>query len=511
VFLPIPFLGPATAILLSFPVALFAMPRMFRRPSAVGVALHVIGATFLFALAFGGRARPWFSGFVAVALIGLMTAVSNAKYASLREPFVFTDLSLFSQLFSHPRLYLPFLSIMTIVGAVICAGIFVASFVADTALTPRLSSSALMLAVLTLLFGYLLAARLPLTLDVTEDQRRHGFFAVFVAYLLNGLRPATVRAFRRAVGTGPFVEGTPNRKPDVIVIQSESFFDARRLSPAINASLLKNHDAARRESLQYGELTVPAWGANTMRTEFSLLTGLREVSLSYARFYPYAFLWRPCASLATWFKRAGYRTLAIHPYYGDFFGRDRAFKLLGFDHFIDITGFASAARSGPYIADSAVADSIVEHLEADKNRPAFIFSMTMENHGPLHLETAAPGESAAYHALGEDKQWRDLTVYLRHLANADAMVARLLAYLRARERDTVLCFYGDHVPALPHVFAGLNAQPARTDYFIWRSFGSAPAKTENLSVDDLGQAVLAAIDTGDSFAEPTSQLETTKK
>jgi hypothetical protein len=66
------------------------------------------------------------------------------------------------------------------------------------------------------------------------------------------------------------------------------------------------------------------------------------------------------------------------------------------------------------------------------------------------------------------------------------------------------------VPALPHVFAGLSAEPARTDYFIWRSFGSAPAKTENLSVDELGQAVLRAIDTRDSLTGSASELQTTK-
>ncbi|CAB3975870.1 capsular polysaccharide biosynthesis protein [Burkholderia cenocepacia] len=47
---------------------------------------------------------------MAIALVALVALVSNAKYESLREPFVFSDLSLFSQLFSHPRLYLPFLS-----------------------------------------------------------------------------------------------------------------------------------------------------------------------------------------------------------------------------------------------------------------------------------------------------------------------------------------------------------------------------------------------------------------
>ncbi|MEX3581834.1 MAG: hypothetical protein VB137_02990 [Burkholderia sp.] len=49
--------------------------------------------------------------------------------------------------------------------------------------------------------------------------------------------------------------------------------------------------------------------------------------------------------------------------------------------------------------------------------------MTMENHGPLHLETGQPAaEAASRHTLGDDAQWRDLTAYLRHIENADAML-----------------------------------------------------------------------------------------
>ncbi|MCM3016223.1 sulfatase-like hydrolase/transferase, partial [Bacillus subtilis] len=159
-------------------------------------------------------------------------------------------------------------------------------------------------------------------------------------------------------------------------------------------------------------------------------------------------------------------------YYADFFGRNRVFPLLGFNTFLDIEYFADAPRAGPYIYDAAVLDAVIAALESKCDKPRFIFAMTMENHGPLHLEKVLPEESRSRHTLGEDASWRDLTAYLRHIENADAMIGRLLDHLRSSDRETVVCFYGDHVPALPHVFDKLGVSPQTSDYFIWRNYGT---------------------------------------
>lgn len=483
------------AVALSFCAEALVPPRASWRRTPRAYALHVVAVLFLACAALALTRRPYFAAFVALATISLVGAVSNAKYASLREHFIFTDLSLFSQLFAHPRLYLPFLSGTTI-GAIATGVILLAAgFLLDTAAPVLIAILAAAGAIAWLALGYLLAARLRLGLDPLEDQRRHGFFTVFVAYLLNGMRPATFRAFAKAVASGPFAEArAPQSRPDVIVIQSESFFDPRSLSNAIGSSLLQHFDQARHESFEHGTLTIPAWGANTMRSEFAMLTGVPSSRLGYARFYPYAFVRRNCASLAGWLRRAGYSTVAIHPYFADFFGRDRVFPLLQFERFLDIRAFKSAQSSGPYVSDAAVLEQIIKLADESRSQPAFIFAMTMENHGPLHLEAVVAGEAARYHALGEDPVWRDLTAYLRHLENADAMIGRLIAHLHQRRRDTILCFYGDHVPALSHVFERLGNVPAQSNYFIWRNFGERPARKQDKAIEDLGAALLHAME-----------------
>ncbi|WP_395067676.1 LTA synthase family protein [Paraburkholderia silvatlantica] len=502
----------ACAALLSFAADAIALPRVGLRRTPGALALHIASVVFVACLICTLTRRPYFSAFIALALVGLMSGVSNAKYASLREPFVFTDLSLFSQLFAHPRLYLPFLSMQTVIAIVAGVLLLAGGFFLDTAAPAYIAVYCALAAAASLIIGYALAARLRLTLEPLEDQRQHGFFAVFVAYLLNGMRRATLRGFEHAMSGSPFAQASEaHSRPDIIIIQSESFFDARPSSAAIEPSLYARFDAALRESTTHGELDVPAWGANTMRSEFALLGGLSSAKLGYARFYPYAFVRRACVSLADWFKRAAYETVAIHPYHADFFGRDRVFPLLGFDRFLDIRAFANAHRAGPYISDESVADRILKELDSSRSKPAFIFAMTMENHGPLHLETVEKGESSRYHHLGEDPTYKDLTAYLRHIANADAMIGRLLAHLRARRRDTVLCFYGDHVPALPHIFERLGTVPTRSNYFIWRNFGDRPARKQDKAVEDLGVALLQAMDTADRREVVTGESERTEQ
>ncbi len=386
----------------------------------------------------------------------------------------------------------------------------VGGYLAELPVTPRPAIVSLIAAIFVFMLTRHYSRALPLTLDPGIDQQRHGFFTVFVAYLLNGLRPATFDAFRRATEASPFAFAMRSMRPDVIVIQSESFFDATRISPSVAPTLFANFDRACSEAASYGALAVPAWGANTMRTEFAVLTGVPSSQLGYARFYPYAFVRRACASIAAWFRQEGYKTVAVHPYYGDFFGRRRVFPLLGFEQFLDIASFGGAPRAGPYIADAAVLDAVINELEAPRDTPLFVFAMTMENHGPLHLEQVLPGESSSRHTLGEDASWRDLTAYLRHIENADAMIGRLLDYLRTRDRETVVCFYGDHVPALHHVFQKLGVSPQRSDYFIWRNYGADTPECRDLAAEELGAALLSVVqDDGNRAEEPHASEKAT--
>lgn len=459
--------------LLSLPLDKQALPRTasLRNRSPLALLFHLASVVNVAALLLLLTNRPWYAGLMALGLVGLLVVISNAKYLSLREPLVFTDIALLGQALRFPRLYLPFLGIGKIIVLVLGLLALLVLPLLEPPLPHRPLSLLLLLSTGCIGLVYILSPHLVREPALEKDQARLGFFTTFVAYLFNGLKSTVTEGLHSAMQGGPFASPLPRSDslPDLILIQSESFFDARQLDGRINQQLLSQFDLARQQALQHGRLTVPAWGANTMRTEFAVLSALNESQMGYARYYPYAFLRRRCLSLASWLAHAGYRCLALHPYHAAFFRRDKVFPLLGFHDFLDIAYFDPHNKPGPYVGDVALGEQIISLLQHDEAAPRFIMGITMENHGPLHLEQLEPTEHARYHALGADAHWADLTAYLRHLANTDVMIESLLTFLRKRERPAVVCFYGDHLPALPHVFDRLNFSGTTTQYFIWHN------------------------------------------
>ena len=280
--------------------------------------------------------------------------------------------------------------------------------------------------------------------------------------------------------------------PDLVSIQSESFFDVRDLWPGVRPQVLDQYDLLASQALARGKLQVAAWGANTVRTEFAYLTGIPADRLGVHRFNPYRVLARQgLPSIASRLKALGYRTICIHPYDGGFYGRNKVLPALGFDEFIDVRAFNASQKAGPFIGDCAVAEKIRELLQAPgRTQPLFIHAVTMENHGPLHLESVAEHELPTWFDRPLQPGMKDLAPYLRHIGNADRMLGMLRQTLLAQPNEALLCFFGDHVPILPQVYQAIGAPAGDTDYLIWsnrRQPGSRPCA---MGVAQLSSALL---------------------
>lgn len=476
------------AVLISAGVDRLAAPGVapWRLRKVQPVVLHVGTVTWLFILFLAPWGRAWFAMVCTVGLFGLLVAVNNAKVKALREPVVFSDLALFAQSIKHPRLYFPYLSWTQLVAVVPAVALFAVVFWFDSALS-QVSRVDLLL-VWAALFGIQmwLANGIKLTLNPAQDQARLGFFSTFVAYLLNGLSVREIRHVQAQLKASPYAnigiktsaksERSQMNLPDVVVVQSESFFDIRKIGLSIAPDLLGHFDALQQSGMYSGEFDVPAWGANTMRTEHAFLSGLENSALRYASFYPYAFIRRTVPSLPHAFGAMNYRCTAVHPYPSDFFLRHKVFPRLGFDAFVDEAEFADAVRNGPYVSDQAVTDWLINSLNQPTEEPQFLFAITMENHGPLHLEKATALEASRLYQRPNGQVIDDLTVYLRHLANANQMLGRLQAFLAKRQRKTLLCFYGDHVPGMGHVYEALESNPRHSDYLIWANYKTDGAR-----------------------------------
>jgi Sulfatase len=466
-----------------------------RRPIGAWL-LHFGVCALVFAAEFLVFRRPWFAAANVLAWQLLIVLISNAKFHSLREPFIYQDFEYFLDAIKHPRLYLPFLGAWR---AAVAAIAFVAAVAFGLLLETPVDVSGspvayaicaialLMVALLLLTFG----ARQPLrvTHAPADDTRRLGLIACMWQYRSDERATFDVARLPMALNIDATI--ADGFRPNIVAIQSESFFDVRRLSKSLRPSVFTHWDRARDAAAAQGRVRVAAWGANTVRTEFSFLSGLAPDMLGVHRFNPYRKLAHlGIATLASRLRSLGYKTICVHPYPATFYTRNVIFPKLGFDEFIDISGFTDAPKVGPYVGDVDVAKKI-EALLADAPDGVFIFAITMENHGPLHWEQIAADEVAALFTEPLPGNCEELAVYARHLANADAMLGTLMATMQCATTPHWICQYGDHVPIMPSAYAVVGEPDGMTDYVIWANDAALATKADDAR--DLGIAELAEL------------------
>ncbi len=512
---------PSLALALLITIAFSFLPERWLKPKIPNIGikpilLQALLVSVLFLTVTLIVQRPTFSALAVSIFLMILSGVSNAKYKALREPLVFSDIAMFSQAFKHPRLYFPFLGLVPVIAAPI---IIIALIIMVLSLEPAMVFTAprILLSILIIAVFIFVARKIALSFKLTqepdEDIESLGLLNAIFIYAIQARTPEHQQAIQSTLNQSPFgsplvitkkvntnrvntnknkspphfqgifsneaINSTSNEKlANITVIQSESFFDARRLHDSIKPEVLKNFDLCNQHSTQYGKLKVPAWGANTMRTEFAFLSGLKYQDLGLYRYYPYQYLHKmPISSIASYLSAQGYRCICIHPHPDSFFGRNRIFPQMGFDEFIDIKAFDTNNTFGPYISDQAVTDKILEitkqrtkeNSDKETAQPLFIFAITMENHGPLHLEKTTEEEQNSFFDQKPIAAANDLTVYLRHLQNADKMIADLTQAYSEFEKPHALCFYGDHIPSMPNIYQQLDYHGDESEYFIWQN------------------------------------------
>lgn len=503
-----------TALLLAFTLGagasllleVLVRPRVtpcWQRPFAT-LLVHLGSWCLLFAAFLLLVQRPWFASAFILSLQLVLLQSHLVKWYSLKEPFLVQDFAYFLDAMRHPRLYVPFFGIGLAIGASLAGAGAIAAFLwlEPWWLDDVGSRAALLsLAALTVTGAGMLVAGLrglpAVSLRPEEDLVALGLYAYLWSYARRLKQPLDERQSPPEFRTPP----TVNREglPHVVAVQSESFFDPRRWSDAVRPDVLPHWDRLKATSLCHGPLSVPAWGANTVRTEAAFLSGLTPEALGIHRFNPYPqFLRRPPPNLLGAVKGLGYRCVAIHPYPASFYQRDRVLPALGIDEFLDIGDFDESEKVGQYIGDAALTERVSRLLDTADKRPLFILVISMENHGPLNLESPreADWQRLAHDSATPSERARlnDLAVYLRHLGNADAMLGTLSRRLAQETRGGLLCWYGDHVPIMDQAYGQLGDPAGTTDYLIWSTQGAEPsARPIQRHVAELGVALLRQI------------------
>ena len=337
--------------------------------------------------------------------------------------------------------------------------------------------------ILLLIFYIVAGPRFNFRLNVYKT----GVLIFFLSYFRDPVKldKRKVKTMAKTVPENIKDELDTGEKPDIIIIQSESFSDPTILGlDNFNQDPLPYFHRLKNEVYSFN-MSTRAFGGGTVNTEFEIITGLSTVFFPRDTTVFSRYIKRPLPSIASILKKQGYSSVLIHPYESWYYNRVKTYHNLGFDKFISNKGFKN--HKNRYVSDEAVSKKILESLDKGYK---LVFAVTMQNHTPYDQVTA--NHDIRYLGQLKNKETKEhFNNYLSGLKATDDSLKELITVLKARKKNTILLFYGDHLPIInqdPDFYSNISwtkSKLASKEYyhdlsispgFIWTNYDS---KTQN--------------------------------
>lgn len=268
-----------------------------------------------------------------------------------------------------------------------------------------------------------------------------------------------------------------NKTPNIIIVQLESFFDITRMNnlkfsedPIANFRNIK-------DTYGGGYISVPSIGAGTSNTEFEVLTGMNMEDFGASEIpYKGILLKKTCESIAYDLNAYGYMAHAIHNNDATFYQRHTVYPNLGFDTFTSMEYMQLTPEDytpSKWVRDEKLTNCIEDCLNYTPDGVDFVFNVSVEGHG-RYPNSYVEGMNKV-HVINTETNQIDYPsqFYTNLIYDMDVnYVQKLIDMLTARNEETILVMYGDHLPSL-----GLDQKNMtdgnlmQTEYFVWNNMG----------------------------------------
>lgn len=356
------------------------------------------------------------------------------------------------------------------------------------------------------------AGVVPIKSWANEGSSMNGFFLNFTV----GLRASFVEA-PEGYSPGAVAE-EENRYPDaggasaaealpnILVIMNESFADLRVLGDDFhtNRPVTPFVDALEENTVK-GFAKVSIYGGNTANSEYEFLTGhsmawLPEGSVPYQQ-----YIHENTYSLPWLMQELGYSTMATHPYQPRGWNRTRVYPAFGFQNSTFLPAYPQENLLRSYVSDREMYGYVLEVLKNKDEKPLFLFGITMQNHGGYETGEGADLTNYVQHITleGYGEDYPEAQAYLSLLHESDKAVEYLLTELEHYEEDTLVLFFGDHLPKVePELYQQIHGGALETldekllqytvPFFIWANYDIPEQTVDCTSLNYLGRYLLEA-------------------
>ena len=423
----------------------------------------------------------------------IMGIINGMVLSNRVTPFGFADLTLLSDLATIIDKYLsPLMMILIAIAAVIfiffCSLIYIHGPIYKGK-QKRLISLVSILAVIFI--------AVPITTSVAQEKNivanyftniaqgymDYGFVYSFSSGFVNwGMKEpenydeTVIDALMQAVESEKAVTTvTPENGPNIITVLLESYVDPNEYNFMTYSKDPTPFFHYLEQNYTSGYLTMPVVGAGTANAEFEILTGMRLHHFGTGE-YPYKTVLKEvenCESIASYLKSIGYGTHAVHNNDGNFYSRTHAFSMMGFETFTskELMDITEITPNGGWAEDSLLAEETIKTLTSTPGAD-LTYVITVGQHGVYPEKPVVETPYCEVYGLETEEETNAWTYYMHQANKTDQFMQELITYLEQLEEDTIVVFWGDHLPTMGLEDSEMvSGDIFKTKYVTWNNFG----------------------------------------
>lgn len=304
-------------------------------------------------------------------------------------------------------------------------------------------------------------------------------------------------------------EDAGNRQfPNVIVIMNESWWNTDNIPDSVITFSSDPMEPFHRlaGNCSSGELSANIFCGGTIGSETEFLTGINiKYFTSFDRLAA-EIREHKIPTIVDYFNTLDYDTIAIHPYDGSFYDRDKLYQSVGFDKVIFEEDMYYTDIYSSYISDESLVNQIIKEYEESKDEQKFIFAVSIANHikgldsDHKFNENYPYPISITLNGVLEKDAYTNLVNYINGIYLANEAFAKLVSYFEQKKEPTILVMYGDHMPGFSEEALTLlnldsgDLESMRRQYdvpvLMWSNFETKQLVFEGENISYLPQMLL---------------------
>lgn len=306
-------------------------------------------------------------------------------------------------------------------------------------------------------------------------------------------------------------EQVSKKRPNIIVVMSEAFWDINNLEGIVEATEnpMDKYFELTKDAVR-GQVAVNIYGGGTNNSEFEFLTGINAKYITNKNCYNEYFE-KEQESFVSYIKNLGYYTMAFHPYDGEYWERETGYSNMGFEEFYSDVDFENREMCHGYISDKSLTREIIERFEERKlenpEQPVFSFVVSVQNHvndmGGFDEESAVEGctgiITTVNSEIADEESIANVEEYYNGMRESVEALEELMAYFEQYKEDTIVVFFGDHAPLFVKLICDTVGREEemnlyRTPYMIWTNYENDYESYGDINLSYLSSVLIEYLD-----------------